>query len=84
MEETRDRPITRWSDDQLLAEYRSSGTGNGSDGEPTPDRSEVTEELLRRGLELPDEPSAQEFEDVEWSGQAGGEDPGSGALPKPF
>lgn len=80
MEDTRDRPITELSDDQLLEEYRSPGSVLAS----PPDRAEVTEEILRRGLDLPDESSTPQPEDVEWSGQAGGEDPGSGALPKPF
>lgn len=73
MEEARNRPITELSDDQLLKEYRRES-----------DRSGVTEEILRRGLELPDEPADPQPEDVEWSGQAGGDDPSSGALPKPF
>lgn len=82
MADTRDHPISEWSDNQLLDEYRSR---EGADGSVRPpDRAEVTEELLRRGLKLPDEPADPQPEDVDWSGPAGGEDPGSGALPKPF
>ena len=85
MAENLDRPIAEWSDDQLLEEYRSL-TANlpGRAGQDRPDKSEITEEILRRGLSLPDVPSVPNSETVDWSGEAGGEDPGSGALPRPF
>ena len=67
-------PITDWSDDDLLKEYRTSGA----------DRPEVTEEILRRGLELPGDPEAAEVAAVEWDGEGQEGDPGSGALPTPF
>jgi hypothetical protein len=74
-----------WSDDQLLEEYRALTAapreGPDQDG---PDRSAITEEILRRGLSLPDTPIMPKTETVDWSGEAGGEDPGSGALPRSF
>jgi hypothetical protein len=83
--ENRDNPMAEWSDDQLLAEYRSL-TANLPDraGQERPDKSAITEEILRRGLPLPDVPTVPKSETVDWSGEPGGEDPGSGALPKPF
>jgi hypothetical protein len=33
---------------------------------------------------LPDVPTVAKSETVAWSGEAGGEDPGSGALPRSF
>ena len=85
MAENLDRPIADWSDDQLLEEYRSS-TGDLPErvGQDRPDRSEITEEILRRGLSMPDLPTDPKPESVDWSGEGGGEDPGSGALPRPF
>lgn len=77
MEENLDRPIADWSDDQLLEEYRSP-TAN------RPDKAALTEEILRRGLSIPDGTNVPDSEVVDWSGEAGGEDPGSGALPRPF
>jgi hypothetical protein len=83
--ENLDRPMAEWSDDQLLEEYRSL-TANLPDraGRDGPDKSAIIEEVLRRGLPLPDVPTVPKSETVDWSGEAGGEDPGSGALPKPF
>lgn len=66
--------ITDMSDEDLLKEYRSSGA----------DRPEITEEILRRGLELPGDPEAAEVAAVEWEGDGDEGDPGSGALPNPF
>ncbi len=85
MAENPDHPMAEWSDDHLLEEYRSL-TANLPDrgGQDTPDKSAITEEILRRGLSLPDVPTVPKLETVDWSGEAGGEDPGSGALPKPF
>jgi hypothetical protein len=77
VEEKPDRPIAEWPDDQLLEEYRSP-TAN------RPDKATLTEEILRRGLTIPDGTSVPDSEVVDWSGEAGGEDPGSGALPRPF
>jgi hypothetical protein len=68
-----DLPIEDWSDDQLLDAARQVG----------PDKPAITEEILRRGLTLPDEPTPR-AETVDWSGEGGGEDPGSGALPRSF
>ena len=85
MEENLDRPLADWSDDQLLEEYRSLTLelpeGAGQD---RPDKSAITKEILRRGLSLPDVPTVPKTETVDWSGEAGGEDPGSGALPRSF
>jgi hypothetical protein len=74
-----------WSDDRLLDEYRAltAGLRQGSD-QDAPDKSAITQEILRRGLTLPDTPVVPETEAVDWSGEAGGEDPGSGALPTAF
>lgn len=82
MTETSERPMTDWSDDQLLAEFAAgSGSATGLAG---PSKAEMTEEILRRGLELPDSEKEPGVEAVEWGGDEGREDPGSGALPKPF
>ena len=85
MAENPDRPMAEWSDDQLLEKYGSL-TANLPDrgGQDKPDKAAITEEILRRGLSLPDAPTVPKSETVDWSGEAGGEDPGSGALPKPF
>ena len=85
MAENPDRPMPEWSDDQLLEAYRSL-TANLLDraGQDRPDKSAITEEILRRGLSLPDMPTVPKSETVDWNGEAGGEDPGSGALPRPF
>ena len=85
MAENIDRPIAEWSDDQLLEEYRSL-TAHLPDraGQGKPDKSAITEEILRRGLSLPDVPTVPKSETVDWGGEAGEEDPGSGALPRPF
>ena len=85
MAENPDRPMAEWSDDQLLEAYRSL-TANLPDGagQDRPDKSAITEEILRRGLSLPDVPTVPKSETVDWSDEAGGEDPGSGALPRPF
>ncbi len=85
MADNPDHPVAEWSDDQLLEEYRSL-TANLPDraGQGGPDKSAITEEILRRGLSLPDMPTAAKLETVDWSGQTGGEDPGSGALPRSF
>jgi hypothetical protein len=68
----------------MLEAYRSL-TADRPDaaGQGGPDKRAVTEEILRRGLSLPDE-STPNAETVDWSGDGGGEDPGSGALPQPF
>jgi hypothetical protein len=85
VEENLDRPVADWSDEQLLDGYRAS-TADLSEGADRdgPTKSAITEEILRRGLSLPDMPTAPKSETVDWSGEAGGEDPGSGALPTPF
>ncbi len=85
VEENPDRPLAEWLDDQLLEEYRSltAAPPEGA-GQRRPDKSAITEEILRRGLSLPDVPTVAKSENVAWSGEAGGEDPGSGALPRPF
>ena len=85
MEENLDRLMTEWSDDQLLEEYRSRTTdlAEGA-GQDRPDKSAITEEILRRGLSLPDVPTAPKSETVDRSGETAGEDPGSGALPRSF
>jgi hypothetical protein len=80
-----DRPLAEWSDDQLLEAYRSlSANLDEVAGQERPDKSATTEEILRRGLSLPDVPTVAKSETVAWSGEAGGEDPGSGALPRSF
>ena len=85
MAENLDRPIAEWSDDQLLEEYRSL-TANLPDraGQDRPDKSAITEEILRRGLSLPDVPTVPKSETVDWSGEAGGEDPGLWCSPETF
>jgi hypothetical protein len=83
--ENLDRPIAEWSDDQLLEVYRySSNDLPDRAGQDRPDKSEITEEILRRGLPFPDVPTVPKPESVDWSGEPGGEDPGSGALPRSF
>jgi hypothetical protein len=74
-----------WSDDRLRDEYLAltADPREGSD-QGGPGKSAITEEILRRGLTLPDTPVVPETEAVDWSGEAGGEDPGSGALPTAF
>lgn len=67
-------PVSDWSDEDLLKEYRTSGA----------DRPEVAEEILRRGLELPGDLEAAEVATVEWGAEGYEEDPSSGALPNPF
>ncbi len=74
METTANTPIADWSDEDLMKEYRASGA----------DRPEITEEILRRGLELPGDPEAVEVAAVEWGGEGDEGDPSSGALPNPF
>lgn len=81
MEPNPDRPITEWSEDQLLDEYRSP---SGQVGHGGVERPAIIEEILRRGLPLPEAPDVPQTENVDWSGEPGGEDPGSGALPRPF
>jgi hypothetical protein len=83
--ENLDRTIEEWSDDQLLEEYRSLTANLPEEpGQTRLGKSAITEEILRRGLEFPDMPTVPESETVDWNGEGGGEDPGSGALPKPF
>ena len=85
MERNLDRPMEEWSDDQLLEEYRSLTADLSEGASPDrPDKSAITEEILRRGLSLPDASTIPNPETVDWSGEAGGEDPGSGALPRAF
>ena len=85
MEQSRDRPMRDWSDEEVLEQYRTL-TGDLPDT-PSQDRfnsSAITEEMLRRGLSFSDVPAATPVTDaVDWSGEGGGEDPGSGALPDP-
>jgi hypothetical protein len=83
--ENLDRTIEEWSDDQLLEKYRSLTANLPEEpGQAIPDKSAITEEILRRGLSIPDVPTVPESETVDWSGEGGGEDPGSGALPRSF
>ena len=85
MEENLVRPMAEWSDDQLLEEYRSVTADLPEEASPDrPDKSAMTEEMLRRGLSFPDASTVPKSETVDWSGDAGGEDPGSGALPRAF
>ena len=85
MEENRDRQLAEWSDDQLLEEYRSlTADLREVAGQERPDKSAITEEILRRGLSFPDAPTAPKSETVDWSGEARGADPSSGALPRSF
>ncbi len=85
MEENLDRRMEDLADDQLLEEYRSlTADLPERPGQDRPDKSALTEEILRRGLSLPEAPTVPKPETVDWSGEAGGEDPGSGALPKSF
>ena len=55
-----------------LEAYRSL-TANLLDraGQDTPDKSAITEEILRRGLSLPDVPTVPKSETVDWNGEAG-------------
>ncbi|MGH8947660.1 MAG: hypothetical protein ACRDXF_02285 [Acidimicrobiia bacterium] len=74
-----------WSDDQLLEEYHAvTADLPESAGQDRPDKAAITEEILRRGLSFPDLSTVPKSETVEWSGEGGGEDPGSGALPRSF
>jgi hypothetical protein len=70
-----------WSDNELLERYRSLKADVS--GAADEDISAITEELLRRGLSLPNVSAAPVPDSVDWSGEGGGEDPGSGALPNP-
>jgi hypothetical protein len=74
-----------WSDNELLEQYRSlNGDLYGTANHGGLDKSAITEEILRRGLSFPDVPAPAPVTDsVDWSGEGGGEDPGSGALPNP-
>jgi hypothetical protein len=85
VDENHDDQMADWSDERLLEEYRalSSDLREGPD-QGGPDKSAITEEILRRGLTLPDVPAVPGSDTVDWSGEAGGEDPGSGALPTAF
>jgi hypothetical protein len=83
--EDRDDRVTDWSDDRLLEEYRSlTADGPGTADQDKPDKASITEEILRRGLSLPEVPAVPRSDTVDWSGEGGGEDPGSGALPTAF
>jgi hypothetical protein len=82
--EEKNGPMADWSDERLLEEYRSLSDRPGNADPAMPDKSAITEEILRRGLTLPETPIVPETETVDWSGEAGGEDPGSGALPTAF
>ena len=85
MEQSRDRPMEDWSDNEILERYRlltADLAGTADQGRL--DKSAITEEILRRGLPFPEGPAAVPVTDsVDWSGEGGGEDPGSGALPNP-
>ncbi len=85
MEQSRDRPMKDWSDEEVLEQYRTL-TGDLPDT-PSQNRlnsSAITEEMLRRGLSFSDVAAATPVTDtVDWSGEGGGEDPGSGALRNP-
>ena len=85
MEQSLDRPMEAWSDDEVLEQYRSMTLNlPNSEGMSGLDLSAITEEMLRRGLSFPDVSAATQVTDtVDWSGEGGGEDPGSGALPNP-
>ena len=85
MEQSLDRPMEDWSDDEILEQYRSlTADPSGTADLDRPDKSAITEELLRRGLSFPDVPATAPVTDsVDWSSEGGGEDPGSGALPNP-
>jgi hypothetical protein len=80
-----EHPMAGWSDDQLLGQYRAltAGSPTGGAGQDTAEVSAITEEILRRGLPLPDDPTIA-AETVDWSDEGNDEDPGSGALPNPF
>jgi hypothetical protein len=83
--ENLERPTTDWSDDRLLEEYRAlSAVRRENADQDKPDKASITEEILRRGLSLPDVPALPKSETVNWNGEAGAEDPGSGALPTAF
>jgi hypothetical protein len=84
VKESLDRLMADWSDDQLLEEYRAltADLPEGADRDG-PTKSAITEEILRRGLSFPDVRPTPKSETVDWGGGAGGEDPGSGALPRP-
>lgn len=85
MEQSRKRPIEAWSDNEILEHYHSmTGALPGTGDRSTIDVSAITEEILRRGLPFPDRPAASPVtHSVDWSGNGGGQDPGSGALPNP-
>jgi hypothetical protein len=80
-----DRPIETWSDDEILKRYlelKHESSGRAHDD--APDATVIIEELRRRALSLPDTPETGPVTDsVDWSGDGGGEDPSSGALPNP-
>jgi hypothetical protein len=82
--ESLDRLMADWSDDQLLEEYRAltADLPEGADRDG-PTKSAISEEILRRGLSFPEVRPTPKTETVDWSGETGGEDPGSGALPRP-
>jgi hypothetical protein len=85
VEQSHDRPLEAWSDNEVLEQYRFLTAGlSGSADQGRLDKSAITEEILRRGLSLPDVPAVAPVTDsVDWSGEGGEEDPGSGALPNP-
>ena len=85
MKQSRDRPLDDWSDNEILEQYRLlTGDLAGPADLGALDVSAITEEILRRGLPFPDGPAAAPVTDsVDWNGESGGEDPGSGALPNP-
>jgi len=85
MEQNLDRPMAHWSDARLLEEYHSlTADLPESAGHDSPDKAEITDEILRRGLPFPDVSTVPHPESVDWSSELGGEDPGSGALPRSF
>lgn len=70
MEPTQNTTVAELSDEQLLDAYKRAAV----------DRTEAIEQILRRGLEVPERDDAVEAA-VEWEGDELRSDPHTGSLP---